>query len=169
MASKILGKQIIIEIVALLFLVMAVIYSSYAIKKSQDNDVRSQYGMVTVLDDRKFKALKITSDGEGMLQSGVTYTVTNNNQDIKKYNLVIFPNVHDNSVLEHVKVGVDDLAIYSLTELERDNGGYVITTYQLKAGYTKVHLIKLWYDLNSTDDILSNNISFDYKISLVKD
>lgn len=167
MASKILSKQIIIEILALLFLMLAIIYSSYAIKKSEDNEVNTQDGMVTVLEDSKLKELKIVSDGEGLLQDGITYTVTNNNKEAKKYNLIISPNVHNEEILKHIKVGINDIAIYNLDDLKRDNGGYILTTYELRSGYTKVHLIKLWYDLDSNDNILSNNISFDFKINLI--
>ena len=168
MASKILGKHIIIEVIALAFLIFAIIYASYAIKKSQDNKVESHDGMVTVLDDSNFQGLKISSDGEGFQQKGITYTITNNNEDIKEYNVVITPNIHNDAILSQIVIGLDDMYTISLNDLKRDNGGYILTTHKLKPGYTKIHLIKMWYKLDSKTKVSKHNVEFDYRIGFTE-
>ena len=76
-----LKKQIVIEIIALIFLVGVIIY-----------------GMVIVIDYKGLKSLKKASDGEGLEGEGVSYTVTNNNSVKKQYELLIIPDVHNDSI-----------------------------------------------------------------------
>ena len=74
--SEQLKKQIIIEILALIFLMGVIIYAVFALQKSKDNKVSSIHGMVVVIDDSKMKSLDKYSDGEGLETEGVKYTVT---------------------------------------------------------------------------------------------
>ncbi len=159
-----LKKQIIIEILALIFLVFVIIYAVFAIQKSNNNKVSSFEGMVIVIDDEKFGQLTKHSDGEGMETDGLTYTVTNNNEKEVSYDLVIIPNVHDDDVLNQIRVSVDDLYVSTLTELTRFESGYVISNYKLKPGYTKIHLIKAWYKLDTNDEIANKEVDFEYRL-----
>lgn len=162
--SEQLKKQIIIEILALIFLMGVIIYAVFALQKSKDNKVSSIHGMVVVIDDSKMKSLDKYSDGEGLETEGVKYTVTNNNEDTVEYDLVVIPNVHDDDVLDQVRISTDDIYVSTLTELPRSGGGYVLVSYSLKPGYTKIHLIKAWFKLGAADDVLKNNISFEYRL-----
>jgi len=63
--SEQLKKQIIIEILALIFLIGVIIYAVFAIHKSKDNKITSIQGMVIVIDDEKMKDITKGSDGEG--------------------------------------------------------------------------------------------------------
>lgn len=162
--SKQLSKQIFIEILALLFLIGVIIYAVFAIDKSNQNNISSQDGFVIVLDDEKNGELVVSSDGEGLETEGVTYTITNNNSDKRTYKVVIIPSVLDEEVLKQVRVSINDLYVENLTELERYNGGYVLTTNSLGAGYTKIHLFKYWYKLDTSKDIADTKIDFEYKL-----
>ena len=162
-ASEILKKNIIVEIIALFFLVFAIFYATFAISKSSKNQVKSIDGFVTVLDDSKFEKLSPKSDGAGLESLGSAYTITNNNSDEKEYNIVISSNNHNEKVLSQIKVAIDDLYVYNLTDLERSNGGYILRTYKLKPGYTKNHIIKAWYK-QDTDESLIKDIKFEYRI-----
>ncbi len=162
--SKQLKKQMVIEILVLIFLIFVIVYAMFAIKKSNDNKVTSVDGMVVVLDDSKYKGLEIQSDGEGLESDGITYTITNNNAEEAKYKIVLTPNVHDSEVLDLVRVSIDDIYTYDLTKLERDNGGYVLTSFNLKPGYTKIHVIKYWYKKNSDEKLIDKNLKFEYKL-----
>lgn len=164
-ASNILKKQIIIEVLALFVLLGSIIYAIYAIKKSDRNEIASYDGVVTVLDDSKFQMPKRTSDGVGFDTNGVTFTVTNNRNETINYKFLFLTNVHDNTVLDNIKIGLDDVYILHLADLDRENGWYVLDERVLDAGYTKIHSVKIWYDLNSTMD-LPTDIQFKYKISL---
>ena len=161
--SKQLKKQIIIEVIALIFLVGVIIYAFFAIQKSNENKVTSQDGMVIVIDDSAFKGLKKASDGQGLEEKGTTYTLTNNNSLQVKYKLVLDPDVHNEEILKLVRVSVDDLYVDDLTALERLNGGYVIADSDLDAGFTKIHLIKMWYKLDSSEKVASEKINFEYR------
>lgn len=165
--SNQLKKQIVIEVLALIFLVGVTIYAIFAINKSNDNKILSQDGMVLVLDDTKYKGLESYSDGEGLGIDGTTYTVTNNNSDSIEYKLVIVPDVHTDDVLSQIRISVDDLYIDDLTNLERLNGGYVVATNKLDAGYTKIHLIKAWYKLDTKKEI-KKEINFEYRVVKVE-
>lgn len=162
--SEQLKKQIVIEILALIFLILVIIYAVFAIQKGNQNKVSSFEGMVIVVDDKNNKKLEKHSDGEGLENDGITYTVTNNNDGVSNYDLVIIPNVHDEDVLNQIRISVDDLYVSTLTELTRYESGYVLTNYQLKPGYTKIHLIKMWYKLSTNDDIVNKDISFEYRL-----
>lgn len=162
--SKQLKKQIVIEVIALLFLVGVITYSIFAIHKAEKNQVSSIDGMVIVIDDTDIKHIEPLSDGAGLERDGATYTITNNNDKNVKYKLVVVPDVHDEAVLKQMRISVDDLYVEDLTSLERFNGGYVITTNELKPGYTKIHLIKSWYKLDTKDDIASRNVKFEYRL-----
>ncbi len=162
--KKNLKKQIILEIIVLVLLVFAIIYSLFAIKKNHDNKVYSTDGMVVILDDTKFEGINVSSDGMGLESNGVTYTITNNNSEQVKYKIVITPNIHDENVLDNLKVSLDDTKVYYLKDLERDNAGYVIGTNILNPGFTKIHLIKYWYKYDTDKKLVKDNIKFDYKI-----
>lgn len=165
-ASKELKKQMFIEIFALLILVSSVIYALVMLKSSNNNKIVNYGGVVTVLDNSKFKDLKISSDGEGLSTDGITYTVTNNRTKAITYDIVILPNIHDEDILKNIRVGLDDVLLYDLTELSRASGGYVIKDNTLDPGYTTIHSLKMWYK-NSTDPSISGtDISFDYKLSV---
>ncbi len=162
--SKQLKKQIVIEVIALLFLIGVIIYSAFAINKAKENQVTAMDGMVIVLDDTKLKPLEALSDGAGLERDGTTYTLTNNNDRNVKYKIVVVPDVHDEKVLNQIRISVDDLYIEDLKDLERLNGGYVIATNELNSGYTRIHLIKSWYKLDTKEDVISRNVKFEYRL-----
>ncbi len=163
-----LKKQIIIEIIALVFLVGVIIYAFFAIKKNESNNITTQDGMVIVIDHKNIKSLKKASDGEGLEGEGVSYTITNNNSTKRKYELLLIPDVHNEDLLNQIRVSVDDLYVENLTDLARSSGAYIIATNELGAGYTKIHVIKAWYKLNTDDDIAANDVHFDYRINVLE-
>lgn len=165
MASKFLKKQILVEFIVLLFFLFVVIYSYFAITNEQGEKLDSVDGVVAVLNDSSFDKLELLSDGQGLRQDAISYAVTNNNDSSKTYNVVIYPDVHDDEVLKNVRISVDDVYVKSLSELERHHGGYVITNNKLKSGFTKMHTVKIWYqkDMN----IEYKDINFEYDIELV--
>lgn len=162
--SKQLKKQIVIEVIVLIFLVGVILYAFFAIKKSSFNKVSSVDGMVVVLDDSKYKGIEIQSDGEALEDKGITYTITNNNSEKVKYKIILKPNLHDDEILKQVRVSIDDIYAYDLIDLKRDNGGYVLTTFELEPGYTKIHLIKYWYKYDSNPEKINNDLKFEYRI-----
>lgn len=162
--SKQLKKQIIIEIIALVFLVGVLIYAFFAIKKNEDNKITNVDGMVVVIDDSKASKLLPLSDGQGLETNGTTYTITNNNKNKVDYKVVVIPDVHDEEVLKQVRIGVDDLYVDSLIDLERLNGGYIVASGTLDAGFTDIHLIKAWYKSDSSNDVTNENINFEYRL-----
>ena len=168
-ASKILKRQIIIEIFALIFLVGATVYSIFAIKKSNENKISSVDGFVSVVDDTKMDDLSIKSDGEGINGNGTTLTVTNNNKETRKYQVIVIPSVHNTKVASYIKMSIDDVYIKDFKELERSNGGYILMEDSLESGYTVNHLIKAWYKKDATEDVRNRKVEFDYKIVVLKD
>ena len=68
--NKKLTKQIVVELGMLLFLFAVIIYAFFAIQKSNNNNVSSVDGMVTVLDESNLNKLVAVSDGEGLEGSG---------------------------------------------------------------------------------------------------
>lgn len=162
--SEQLKKQIIIEIVALIFLIGVIIYAVFAIDKGKQNNISTQDGLVLVLDDSKFKKLEDASDGEGLDTDGTTFTVTNNNSEKFTYSIIIIPSIKDEKVLNRVRVSSDDVVIEDLTSLKKLNGGYVVSTNTLDSGYTKIHLFKFWYKLDTSDKILKEDLKFSFKV-----
>ena len=164
-ASNILKRQIIIEVIALLILCGSITYAIIAIKKSERNEIASYDGVVTVLDDSKFVSPKKSSDGVGLDTDGVTFTVTNNRSEKVKYRLLISPNNHDSKILDELRIGLDDVYILHLKDLEREAGWYVLDLRELDPGYTKIHTIKVWFNINSEIEV-NTDIRFKIKISL---
>ncbi len=162
--SKNLRKQIIIEIIALIFFIAVIFYAVYAIKKSHKTDVSDYEGYVVVLNDEKVGEVKPLSDGAGLEQEGLTYTVTNNNKVKSSYKIVVKPNTTDEDILKQIRISTDDLYIEDLTSLEKTNDGYIITTNELDAGYTKIHLIKYWYKLNTDSKNIKKDLKFDFRL-----
>ncbi len=158
--NNVLKRQIFFEILALLFLVFSICYAFAAINKGQANKVADYKGFVSVLDDTKVKGIQYLSNGEGLNQEGITYTVTNNNKQNETYKVVIEPSLRDDKILSKVRIGIDDLYVYELSDLEKIGNGYVIITNNLEAGYTKVHNIKIWF----SDEVPENNLTFDYTL-----
>lgn len=165
MASGFLKKQIIIEFIVLFFFLLVIVYSYFTITNDNGEKLNSVDGVVTVLNDSNFEKLELLSDGQGLRQNAISYAVTNNNDFSRKYNVVIYPNVHDDEILKNVRISVDDVYVKSLSELERHHGGYVITNNRLKSGYTKMHTVKIWYQKDMDIDYV--DISFEYDIELV--
>lgn len=162
--KKVLKRQIILEILALLFLIGVVVYSIFAITKGGNDKISSVDNMVMVLDDSNLKEIKPFSDGEGLDTDGVTYTVTNNNNESVIYEVVLMPDIHDDEVLKQIRISVDDLEVRDLVALERSNGGYLVTSNALKPGFTKIHLIKYWYKLDTDPSIKEKKVKFEYRL-----
>ena len=162
--EKNLKKQIVIEIIALLFLIVVLIYAFIAINKSNFSKIKSEDGIVTILDDTYKDKISMLSDGAGIMQNGITYTITNNNKYDINYNIIIVPSTKNNKVLDKIRIGIDDLYIENLTDLDRTDDGFIIATNNLKANYTKKYLIKLWYKLDTNEDFFDKDIKFNYKI-----
>lgn len=160
--NKNLRKQIVIEVFALGILVFAIMYALFAIGKD-NNTVFSQNGMVIVYDNEAFKAIKSYSDGEGLNSEGIKYTVTNNNTKNKKYKLVLNVN-EDKELLEYIRVGIDDLYIENLVDLEKSDDGYILLMNELDPGFTRIHTIKMWYTLDVDYSLAIDEI--DYSIEL---
>ena len=163
--NKQLRKQIVIEVFALGFLVFAIMYGIFAIGKD-NSTVFSQDGMVIVYDTENFKAIESFSDGEGLNTDGIKYTVTNNNTKEYSYKLVLYVNEEDR-LLENIRVGIDDLYVDSLLNLDRYKDGYVLNEATLDAGYTRIHNIKMWYKLD-VDQTIADKV-IDYRLELVKE
>ncbi len=162
--SKALKRQIVFEVIALIFLLCVIVYSIFAITKGGNEKISSVDNIVMVLDDSQVKKIEPLSDGKGLDGEGVTYTVTNNNDTEVTYEVVLVPNIHDDDVLNQIRISVDDLYVEDLTSLERSHGGYLITTNKLSSGYTKIHLIKYWYKLNTIEEIKNRDIQFEYRL-----
>ena len=167
--EKNLKKQIVIEIIALIFLIVVIVYAMFAIGKNNYNKIHSKDGLITILDDTNIDKLSILSDGEGIMQNGVSYTITNNSKKDINYNLIITPSIKDTKVLEKIRIGIDDLYIKNLTDLDKKEDSYIISSYDLKPNYTKKHLIKTWYSLDTSKDLFKDNIKFSYSYELVKE
>jgi hypothetical protein len=163
--NKQLRKQIIIEIFALSFLVFSILYGIFAIGL-EEATVFSQDGMVIVYDNESFKAIESFSDGEGLNTDGIKYTVTNNNSKEYSYKLILYVN-EDKELLEYIRVGIDDLYVDSLLNLDRYKDGYVLNEATLDAGYTRIHNIKMWYKLD-VDQTIADKV-IDYRLELVKE
>ena len=128
--------------------------------------VLGQDGMVLVLDDEKFNAIESLSDGEGLNSEGIKYTVTNNNNFDVTYKLILKIK-GDKDVLEYIRVGTDDLYIDDILNLVPYEGGYIVSSGKLRAGYTKIHTIKLWYKLDVDESKIFEDI--DYSIELARE
>ncbi len=161
--SKQLSKQIMIEIIALLFLIAVIVYAIFAIDKNNSNNISSQDGMVIVLDNKNVSELTALSDGQGLENEGILYNLTNNNSSEKNYKIILFPSIQDSKILDQIKIGVDDLYVEELTKLKRHNGGYVVASGNLKAGYTNRHLFKFWYKLDTKKELIKD-VKFDFKL-----
>ena len=162
-ASNILKKQIIIEIIALFFLIGCLLYSYLAITKKEQN-VKEKNGIVMVLDDTAFKKIEPLSDGKGFQTDKITYTITNNSKEIKEYNIIVKFKTSDDTLLNHIKVGIDGLYAYSLNDLEKKENGYILTTNRLEQGFTKVHVFQYWLDNNQNKEISKEEIELSYEL-----
>ncbi len=166
-ASEVLKREIFVELFALLLFTSAVLYATFSLKSKTNDNLMDYDGVVTVLDDKNNSKLEILSDGKGLDSNGISYTVTNNRDKTVSYEIIINPSIHDESVLKQMRVSLDDIFISDLTELERNQGGYVLAIRVLNPGYTKVHRIKYWYKLDSNKEILNKEIDFKYQIKIV--
>jgi len=163
---KVLKKRIVIEILSLSFLIFCIVYSSFSIKKSSSSNIESTDNFVAVVDDKKYDpVLKELSDGMSIDVDGITYAVTNNNSNDRNYNILISINEDDEDILNNIKISVDDIYIFNLSDLEKKDEYYILYSDTLKAGYTKKYVIKSWYKLNS--GVESNNkIKYTFKLDI---
>lgn len=161
-----LKKQIITEIVLLVLLAMVVIYAFTVIQKNNKTSVYTQDGFVVSIDDSKIKKLEVLSDGKGLETDYARYTLTNNNESAKNCKLILKPSSKDQEALEHVRIGLNDLFVMNVMELEKYNDGYIIDEFQISPGYTRNYLFKYWYDLETKEDISNKNITFEYEFIL---
>ena len=166
-ASNVLKKYIIVEIIALLFLLFSIIYCIFVLNRNANSDIKTKDGLVLVLDDSKHPTLEAKSDGEGLSGEGTTYAITNNNTTSKKYQILIIPVKEDEKTLSNIRVSIDNSYIYDLTELDKIGDGYVLRTFELKPGYTKNHVIKVWYRYDTNESNIKD-IKFKYDIEIIK-
>lgn len=166
-ASKVLKKEIILELLALVFFVSVSAYALVSLNGKEEGAIASYDDVVTILDDKKFEGIDIASDGKALSNDGITYTITNNQKGIINYEIVIYPNIHNEEVLKQIRVALDDIYISDLSSLDRSQGGYVLGLKVLNSGYTKIHSIKYWYKLDTDKELLKEKVKFNYKIELV--
>lgn len=164
--SNNLKKQIIIEIIVLLLMAGVAIYAYVAIGKSGAANVVNQDGLVLVLDDSNFCKLERLSDGKGMEQDFVRYTITNNNNVLKNVKLVVIPSIKDEKILSNIRIGINDLYKVDLTKGEKLDDGYVIDEFTLNPGITRNYLLKYWYKLDSNIKNIDSDVTFEYKVIL---
>lgn len=162
--KKEIKRQIFMEILALIFIILVIIYAIFAINVSGKNKVTSHDGMVLALDDSKFSGLQALSDGEGLNTEGVTYTITNNNKEKVSYKILLSVNTALEDVINNIRISEEDIFIDDLSKLERYNGEYVIGKFSLDPGYTKVHVFKTWYKLGTKKDVLDKKVKFTYEV-----
>lgn len=161
-----LKKQIISEIFLLIILAMVVVYAFTVIQKNNKTSVFARDGFVVSVDDSNLKKLEVLSDGQGLETNYVRYTLTNNNAEAKKCKLVLKPSLENEDVLEHIKMGLNDLFVVNVLELEKYGDGYIIDEFNIGPGYTRNYLFKYWFDLETSEDISKNKITFDYEFIL---
>lgn len=161
-----LKKQIITEIFLLILLAMVVIYAFTVIQKNNKTSVYTQDGFVVSIDDSKIKKLEVLSDGQGLETDYVRYTLTNNNETVKSCKLIVKPSSKDKKTLEHVRIGLNDLFVMNVAELEKYNDGYIVDEFEISPGYTRNYLFKYWYDSDTKEDISKKNITFEYEFIL---
>lgn len=163
-AKDVLLKQIITECVALVILIFCILYAFFALGKGDKDQISTVGDFVVVLNKSNVSDMINCSDGVGLENDGLTYIVTNNGGIAKNYKIVIVPKKTKKNVLDYVRVGVNDVAVSNLTDLEEEYGGYVVDSYALKAGYTKKYSIKYWYKINADQNIVDNKVDFDVKL-----
>lgn len=161
--SKQLKKQMIMEIIALIFLVLVLIYAVFSIKHNQENEIASYKGVVVVKDDDAFKDLKPSSDGQGLESDGIVYTVTNNRNVNISYKVIVIPSTKEEDILKQIRISVDDVSINNLVDLDREQGGFVLIDRELASSYTKRHLIKSWYKLDTNKKTAKEKVTFEFK------
>lgn len=166
-ASEVLKKHIVIEIIALLLLIFSICYCLFALNRNAKSNVQTKDGLVLVLDDSNHPELSPKSEGVALSEKGTTYTITNNNSTNKEYKIIIIPDNSNPESLPYLKVAIDDIYVSDLTSLEKYKDGYILRTYSLKAGYTKNHLIKIWYKTDTKESLIKD-IKFKYDIEIVK-
>ena len=164
--SSNLKKEIVIEICVLILMAAVIIYAYFAIGNNNNSNVINQDGFVLVLDKNKKNNLDILSDGEGLESDYVRYTITNNNSMVKKVKLVIIPDVDNKKVLDNVRIGINDLMVNDLVELEKTDKGYVVDEFEISPGFTRNYLFKYWLSLDSDKDFSKEEIEFSYEIIL---
>lgn len=162
--SNNLKKEIIIEILVLLLMAGVIIYAYFAISNNNKSNVINENGFVLVLDKNKNNNLAILSDGEGLESDYVRYTITNNNSKAKKVKLVIVPDVHNKNILDKVRIGINDLMVNNLVELEKVDQGYIVDEFEISPGFTRNYLFKYWLSLDSDTNFVKEDIEFNYKI-----
>lgn len=161
-----LKKQIITEIFLLVLLAMVVVYAFTVIQKNNKTSVFTQDGFVVSIDDSKAKKLQVLSDGQGLETDYIRYTLTNNNDSVKNCKLIVKPSSKDQSTLEHVRIGLNDLFVMNVMELEKYNDGFIVDEFEISPGYTKNYLFKYWYDLETKEDVSKKNVTFEYEFIL---
>ena len=165
--SNVLKREIVFELLALIFFISVSCYALVSLKGQEKDSIASYDDVVTILDDKKFAGMDIISDGKALSNDGVTYAITNNQKDVINYEIVLYPNIHNEEVLKQIRVALDDIYISDLSSLDRSQGGYVLGTKVLNSGYTKIHSIKYWYKLDTKKELLKEKVNFNYKIELV--
>lgn len=165
-ASEMIKKRIIIESLALLFLIGAIIYAIVAVKNEKKNEINNIDGIVTIFDDTTFEKMKPLSDGEGLDTKPITYSVTNNNSNEKDFDIILNLNTKDEKIINAIRLSIDGLKITNLNELEKNKEGYILASHTLKPGYTKRFQVKAWYQLGTEEKITKKNIKFKFSLSI---
>ena len=85
---------------------------------------------------------------------------------VKKVKLVIIPDVDNKKVLDNVRIGINDLMVNDLVELEKTDNGYVVDEFEISPGFTRNYLFKYWLSLDTDKSFEKEDISFNYEIIL---
>lgn len=162
--SNVLKKEMILEIMVLLLMASVIIYVYFTIDKTSHSNVTSKDGFVLVLEKTKDNHLEILSDGEGLENSYIRYTITNNNEVVKNVKLIIVPKVDNEEVLNYVRVGINNMMVNNLVELEKNDKGFIVDQFMISPGYTRNYLFKYWFSLGTDKKYIKEEIDFEYEI-----
>ena len=165
-ASKVLDRQIVVEVVCAMILLAVILVGGYALYSNVNGGgLFSKGDLLVDFQDKDVPGnLYAMSDGVGLSTNPYIYTVTNNNKKETKIVITLEHGMNP-SIDSYLRVAIDEMTIKSLKEFDKtEKGAYILCEEEVNPGVTSTHSIKIWLNNKSPNGLSGTKANFRFRL-----
>lgn len=165
---KILNRLIFEHVIsAIIFVIFAIVLTVIITMKVIQNNIHNTYkedNVMIEIEPKINRQLDKLTDIEGLNSKYNVINITNNDNVIKKYQILLSP-INDNE--NDIRIYLDNYLIRDLSYYKKEDNSYILYESELKPDFSILHQVRVWQAKNSDKDKI--NVNFKLSVRLLKD
>ena len=162
---KKINKEIFDHVISLIvFTLLLVVLTVIITLNYLHKNVQTVYidkGFMVQINPKIKKDLESLTDSEGLNSKYNTINITNNNNEMKKYQLILTPLNNDE---ENIRVLLDNSLLRVLSKFRKEDDHYILGEYSLEKSNTIIHTIRMWKDKKDENKKINVNFNLSVKV-----